>query len=704
MANQLIQAGGAIPANVSERDRAEKIVQLYHRARAPHDAWAKEAAADEDFFYGKQWTPEQVAKLERRGMAPLVINRVMPVILQEVAIFTSKDPQYRALPRGDGDVQTAAVWSDVLAYIYYISNGQSEILQAAQDYFTVGCGYLHGFIDPLLDDGRGEVLMESLPPWDVLPDPNSRKIDLSDARYIMISRVVDRDSLMMTYPHKRKAIMAAVCTEAGMSNSEKPHSGLTGDSQIAFSAMDVSDPEVDPVRLYVTYEKLMVPHVELTDGFYGEKVVVPQSDYTGIFDDNDRFSINRFYRVRIRKTVSIGNNVILENVVLPIDTYPVVPLFLHHNRTPFPKGDVAVVKGLQIEINKRRSLMIHNAALLGNMRMTAEKGSISNETEWFDEGTNPGFVLYYKKGFAKPEPMITQPLPNAWIQLENEAKGDLEFAVSVFAAQMGSSVDAPETYRALLALEEAGQRKIRHKMAHAQTAMKQLGRVCLQLSQALYTVPKVMRIVGEDGELREVFANQMRADILTGRISKINDLTVGQYDLVVEAGTSMPTNRMALLNLYMELFQLGIVDQEEVLKKTDVVDRQAVLQRIGHVAQMNQQLAFMQERSKDLEGLNQTLRRQLQQAGVKLQVQMGSEGAKDQLRQTTAEQKLARARIADSVKMFQNKLDLTQKKIELDGREIVQQAKLDAMKQRALMEVERARISAAAARRPSGSQ
>ena len=57
-------------------------------------------------------------------------------------------------------------------------------------------------------------MVKSVPPWDVYPDPNSRNIDLSDAKYIIVSRMIDREALAFMYPDHADKIEDAP-TESG---------------------------------------------------------------------------------------------------------------------------------------------------------------------------------------------------------------------------------------------------------------------------------------------------------------------------------------------------------------------------------------------------------------------------------------------------------------------------------------------------------
>lgn len=675
---------------------SEKIWHQWNDYSNQRSDWVKEAAHDEDFFMGRQWTSPELRQLKERGMAPIVVNRTHPVIMQEVAIVTARRPTFRYMGRDDSDVPIASMWSDVAAFVWDKSSGDIEWKTAVQDSFVTGAGYVQVYIDPYADDGRGEVRFQSLPPWDVYPDPNSRKIDLSDARSIMVSRVIDTDQLEFMYPDMVSKIGRATPEQGSTADrpSVNPRTPEQGQS-ISVSDYDFFGTlkQKSKVRVIECYEKIKVPYAKMINAAEGREIIVPH----GMFDKAsapENVNVITIWREQIRLTVTAGHNVVLYKGMLPTASYPIIPLFLHHARNPYPRGDVSIVKGMQQEINKRRSIMIHNATLSGNYRILAEEGQITNEEDFRLRGTQPGFILKYRNtgSGSQPRELLPQSLPAAWIQLEAEGKQDLEYSVGVFANMMGSAVDAPDTYRALLALEETGQRKISHKTMHASNALKILGRVIFDFARYTYTMPKLVRITGEDNEdYRELWLNEPQVDPVTGELKMVNDTQVGDYDLVVSDGTSMPTNRMAMLSMYLEMFQLGIVDKEEVLKKTDILNKKVVLSRMGEIAQLSGQVQQLAETIKNEQGLNQTLRRGLQQSEVNQGVQAAELQIKGQLMQTQMSQELSRKRIGDELSLLKEKGKLAVREAAVDVNMLLSQAKL-----RSVLIEQRAKIDAAA--------
>lgn len=677
--------------------KAQQIWQTFLDYESERESWALNAANCEDFFYGKQWTDKELKTIQDRGMAPLVINRTMPIIQQEMTIFMSKRPTFRPFPADDGDVKTAAVFGDAIQHVWHISQGDNQYQITMQDFFVLGAGYMLAYIDPYADEGRGEVKIRSVPPWDVYPDPNAREIDLSDARYVLISRRMSREQLMMMYPNKNGVITDAE-DDTG-SNIDRPDgNSSTNMNQSIVNINYIAHDSEGQIRVTEAYEKIRTSYWKVMDSSTGavQKFKTLPAKYKKTM--NNKRSLIRAIEVfekRIKVTVTAGSNTIVDEYELRTPLYPIVSFYLHHRRNPYPMGDVDAIKGLQQEVNKRRSIMIHNATLSGNYRFLAEKNSITNKEEFQRKGSQPGFILEYNAaGGEPPRELLPQALPPAFIQLEGEAKADMEYTLSVFAHMMGSNQDAPETYRGLLALEERGQKQIQHKSAHAKQGLRNLGLVVMHLIQQTYSPQKMLRVVGEDNEeVREVFANEQQIDPITGEIKTLNDLTIGNYDLLIIDGTSMPSNRMALLNLYLEMYQLGVIDRTEVLKKTDVVDKEALLQRIGEVEQAQQSVAQMNEALENEQGLNQTLRRQLQQAEVHVGSQKHIVNIEREAIKTVAAEDLKRKRMNDELSMMRDQIGLIEKEAKIKATTMVERAsgQLAVQKMKAEMEAKNAR-------------
>jgi hypothetical protein len=171
-------------------------------------------------------------------------------------------------------------------------------------------------------------------------------------------------------------------------------------------------------------------------------------------------------------------------------------------------------------------------------------------------------------------------------------------------------------------MDEFGQRRIKSRRDDMEQVLNQVAIVAIPLIQQLYTEEKIIRLIQPNNITQETQINQAVYDEFTGdEIGKINDITVGMYDIVVVAGSTLPSNRWALLDTYMQMFQAGLIDQTEVLKKTEIVDAEGVLERMSMINQLQSQISSLVEENKKLSGDLQTAERESVHAKKRVEVE-----------------------------------------------------------------------------------
>jgi regulator of replication initiation timing len=239
------------------------------------------------------------------------------------------------------------------------------------------------------------------------------------------------------------------------------------------------------------------------------------------------------------------------------------------------------------------------------------------ETKW----AQPGVAIPYDPTDGPPVPVQPTPLPTALYQNETTAKNDIDHQLGIYEMMQGNAAGAPQTYKATISLDEFGQRKIKSKLADIESALIRLGHVAIEMAQQLYTVQKTFRIVNPNNSMSEYVVNKKLVDDKTGEVKIINDITIGKYDLVVVAGSTLPSNRYAELEFYMDAYSKGLVDRQEVLKKTEVFDIEGVMQRMDTIAQLQQQLQQAGEQIKDLKGDLQSRDREAVNLRKKMEVE-----------------------------------------------------------------------------------
>lgn len=301
-----------------------------------------------------------------------------------------------------------------------------------------------------------------------------------------------------------------------------------------------------------------------------------------------------------------------KDIVMNIDSYPIVPLVHGHQRNPYPISPSRDSKDLQRYINKLRSLIIAHASSSTNIKLLIPRGSTNKkqlEAEWGKSGTA---VIEFDAELGKPEFGVPVPLPNELYKNESDAKRDIEFLFGIFAFQHGDTSQAPDTYKGTVAMEQMGQRRMQSKQDDIEYALNKLASVVTQLMQDTYTHEKVVRILRPNNISTETRVNQPVFDDVTGfLVGKVNDITVGKYDVILVSGSTLPSNRWARMEYYMGLYEKGIIDQVEVLKQTEVADMEGVLERHSIISQQQSQIEQLTQQVKDLSGDTQTKDREI---------------------------------------------------------------------------------------------
>jgi hypothetical protein len=227
----------------------------------------------------------------------------------------------------------------------------------------------------------------------------------------------------------------------------------------------------------------------------------------------------------------------------------------------------------------------------------------------------------------------------------------------------GDAGQAPATYKGTIALDEYGQRRIKSKKDDIEASLNQLAKVIVQMIQMVYTEPRVIRLLRPNNIQEDVQLNYPIYDDVTKNIKgKLNDVTTGQYDVIVVSGSMLPSNRWAQAEYYQELYKNGIIDQVEVLKKTEVADTEGVLQRFGYIKQLEGALQQAQDQIKQLSGDLQTAQRESVSDRKRLEVVKFASGLKDTKGDIDKSAQIYDARLSDQLRMQDKEAKLEMKK------------------------------------------
>lgn len=616
-----------IKEDVKARENRE-IFQRYAEARRDWDVEARDAI---DFTLGNHYTAEESEVLQSVGQADFTIDRIYAAIDKLKSLMTSRPVKFGVTAREDSDTKLANVWRTLLEYIYDISDGQHHFKQAVHDYATAGIGYFYAYVEPEADYGRGEVMFTHVNPFRVYVDPASRDRYFKDAANILMSTILTREQLLDLYPDVEEFLPNIETHNMSDYYDDYPDSQQKN-SQNVFTPAEVEDKDYENTitqryRIIERFSKVRVPYYRVADQQQNTETIMSAEAFQIFMAENEAKFNNNIYafveipQTRIKVTASLGQ-VLLYETILDTDTYPIVPIPNIWTNTPYPKSDVNKVKDMQRLLNKLFSLALSHAQTSAGLKLLVPQGSVESISQLEKDWANPNAVIEYDPSYGEPHFPSPQPLTSQFYALINQVERYIDLNFGVPELLQGFKEGAPQSVRGTMLLAQMGEGRGASKLRDIEMALQQLGKVLYQMSKEHYTFEKKFRIVQPNNDITQFAINNRLYDDKTKELVKIeNDITSGQFDVRVVSGSTMPNNKHAEYQMYLEAYQLGLIDRTEALKKTEIFDKEGVLQRTGEVQRMQGIISQLQDQIKLLSGDLQTAQRESMSDRKRVEVQ-----------------------------------------------------------------------------------
>ena len=650
---------------------AQYIKELWRRWYNARSEWDTQAREDIDFYLGNHFTPDEVDALNERNQSSLPLDRLYSAIEQFKAIITSKPPKFSAVGREDSDVKMANVWKTILEYIWDISDGDETFKQVVHDYAVTGLGYFYAYIDKEDDYGRGEVKFTYIDPFRVVVDPNSRNKYFDDSSGMMLSTVLTKMQLLGLYPELAEEDdegRMVIDSIEGLDNDETYPSNTNSRTVGSFTPDVVKDLDYsegsEKYQLIEHFSKVNVPYYRIFNVQTQEEKILDMKNMEMLIEDkatakaieSGLIDIVEITQKRIKLTCTLGQIVLYEKI-LETDIFPIVPIPNIWTNTPYPMSDVRKNKDFQRFLNKTMSLITSHAQAASGLKLLIPQGSIEDVEELERDWANPNATIEYDPSFGEPHFPSPQPLASSVMQLPQLIEKYIDLNMGIFEMMQGNTDVAPKTSSATMMLEDFGQRRSKSKLRDIEGSLKRLGKVIYNLAKSHYNFQKTFRIVQPNNDLTEYTVNKRLYDDKSKEIMSIeNELVVGQFDIRVIGNSTMPSNKWGEWQMYMEAYQAGLIDKVEALKKTEIFDKEGVLQRTDIIAQLQQQLQGAQERIKNLEGDLQTAHRESVSSRKRTEVEKFKSRLHEQESDSKAATKMAVNRLENAVKLEGEKL------------------------------------------------
>jgi hypothetical protein len=654
--------------------RASYNEELYRQWRDSRSDWDTEARKDIDFYLGNHFSQDESDELSQRNQADIPMDRISAAIEKFKAVLTSRPPAFTITPREDSDVQVATLWRTVMGYVWQNSDGDWQMKQAIQDYATTGMGYLYAYIDSESDFGRGDVKFTYVDPFRVYASPSSRDRWFGDSDGIILSTILTGEQAVNLYPELAdkqdpltgEVIPGIINDISGFTYDEEDYpASQNKNSMVVFTPADVKDKDYYQVKKYQVLErfyKVKVPYYRVIDMQTQDEDILSQEEYAKFYQENtEAFDIGAFTAIEVLQTrvkvcASMGEVVLYEQI-LNTDEYPIIPLPNIWTGTPYPKSDVSRARPMQRLLNKLWSLALSHAQASAGLKLLVPLGSVDDIDQLEKDWANPNAVIEVDSSQGEPHYPAPQPLAGEFYRLIQQSEFYIDFIFGLPEMMHGFAEKAPETMRATERMIALGSERPKSKLRDIEFSINKLGKVLYNLSKGHYTYKKIFRLAQPNNNITEVMAN-----FYTDVSQAILDLKkerhmLDQHDVRIEPGSTMPSSKYAELAVYLEAFQMGIVDRYEVLKKNpELFDKEGIMRRTEEKQLMQQQIQAMDAQIKNLQGDLQTAQRESVSDRKRVEVEKFKSRLSEINSESKADRRVQRGKLENEVKLEVEKL------------------------------------------------
>ena len=166
-----------------------------------------------DFYKGKQWDDAEQASIRKQFRIPYVFNEIQHKVDHLVGTQTQTRMDSRVLAREKGDEAPAELLTFLLKWAEQVNDLEYVETEVFTDALIggVGCSVVRWELE---DINRGYPAVEKIPVYEMLWDANSRRMDLTDARWIARVRFVFRIEALEEYPEHRQWVDSAATAES----------------------------------------------------------------------------------------------------------------------------------------------------------------------------------------------------------------------------------------------------------------------------------------------------------------------------------------------------------------------------------------------------------------------------------------------------------------------------------------------------------
>ena len=475
-----------------------------------------------------------------------ISNHVFSTIETIRPIMTDNNPKFLAVPSTPAGMEFSADVQTALDYEW--DREKMPLKLPAQLIPMLVYGNAVWFVQWDGKDGEyGNISIKPVDPFNIFPDPLAESIDNSE--FLVYATYRNANQIKQQFPEKASAIEGSRITMSELV-AERDNNDTQDANQVLILEMWCRD--------WVTMDETVEGKKQLK---YPKGRVITCLPELGILlsDKKNPYKDGKFPFV------------LMKNYDIPFEFWGV--------------GEVEQIMSPQHYVNELTNQIIDNAKNTANMQWIIDKNSGIGQGKLTNR---PGLVIRKTPG-SEVRRDTPPAMPNYVREQIEVLKKDIQDISGVFDSLKGEQQGSVTAASAILALQEASQARIRLKIKLMEASLSELAQIVYSRMQQFWKLDRWVRITDVEGNpsFREIGTQVLQND----------------YDLKVMAGSTMPVNRNAMLDLMIRLAQtngedgLPLVDRKAVLEFLPTGDKKAITDRFAELQAQQQQQAQQQEQA-----------------------------------------------------------------------------------------------------------
>lgn len=470
-----------IAAGIEELDHSEIIEEALERFEAAQQAWSRiHSQYREDLLFanGEQWDEKTARIRSQEDRSMLNYNKLLTNIKYIVNNARMNTPGIVCSPITEGaNKNTAKVFDGIIKYIQYTSNSKTVYANALKGVCAGGLGAFQVLVEEDIDGDIGPLLKSIKDPTTVFIDPEAERTCFEDMKYAFIINWMDKKLFKRQYPD--------AC----------------------------ADPIDDSAKSWYQKDRIQVAEYWFK---IGKKV------YYAIITGSEVLSMVDNYQGKYIPVVYItGEEYVIDDV------------------REF-KGIVRDVKDIQRLLNYAKSETADYLARSAKQQWLMSEAQLGAYKSIWDSNNiqQYNYLPYASSADGKPTPIEPQVPPAALITAGQEADADLKASIGI--RDPLRDIPGSQSGKAIgLQISEANV-GIYNFYDSLKDGIQMLGKILVDLIPHYYDEPRIIQIMGEDGQINPVKVNQPYLE--NGQWTE-HMLNAGKYTIRVSAGPSYESQR-----------------------------------------------------------------------------------------------------------------------------------------------------------------